>query len=158
MTDPVTVLLAWQWSWPCTGCTVTDDGSCDCTLGTAVVMAVYWLYGFEYPKEQRKTFTFIFEKNLKNARSVDVRSQSALKPHASGFKTFTSKYSPVNIQMDPPQIATEGFSSDSSSERSPEQHTKNRGKSSRAKHHFFRQNPKWQPKTKCCLLFSDIKY
>ena len=40
--------------------------------------------------------------------------------------------SPVNIQMDPPQIATEGFSSDSLSERSPEQHTKNRGKSRRA--------------------------
>ena len=34
--------------------------------------------------------------------------------------------SPVNIQMDPPQIATEGFSSDSLSEMSPEQHTKNR--------------------------------
>ena len=40
--------------------------------------------------------------------------------------------SPVNIQMDPPQIATEGFSSDSLSERSPEQHTKNVEKSRRA--------------------------
>ena len=41
-------------------------------------------------------------------------------------------FSPVNIQMDPPQIATEGFASDSLSERSPNQHTKNRGKSRRA--------------------------
>ena len=41
-------------------------------------------------------------------------------------------FSPVNIQMDPPQIATEGFSSDSLSERSPEQHTKNVEKSRRA--------------------------
>ena len=46
-------------------------------------------------------------------------------------------YSPVNIQMDPPQIATEGFSSDSSSEMSPEQHTKNRRKSRRANIIFF---------------------
>ena len=45
--------------------------------------------------------------------------------------------SPVNIQMYPPQIATEGFSSDSLSERSPEQHTKNRGKSRRANIIFF---------------------
>ena len=50
---------------------------------------------------------------------------------------FTSPYSPVNIQMDPPQIATEGFSSDALSERSPEQHTKNRGKSRRANIIFF---------------------
>ena len=42
------------------------------------------------------------------------------------------RYSPVNIQMDPPQIATQAFSSDSLSERSAEQHTKNRGKSRRA--------------------------
>ena len=46
-------------------------------------------------------------------------------------------YSPVNIQMDPPQIATEGFSSDSLSEMLPEQHTKNRGKSRRANIVFF---------------------
>ena len=45
--------------------------------------------------------------------------------------------SPVNIQMDPPQIATEVFSSDTLSERSPEQHTKNRGKSRRANIIFF---------------------
>ena len=37
--------------------------------------------------------------------------------------------SPVNTQMDPPQIATEGFSSDSLSERSPEHHIENLGKS-----------------------------
>ena len=40
-------------------------------------------------------------------------------------------YGPVDIQMDPPQIATEGFSSDSLSKRSPEQHTKNVKKSIR---------------------------
>ena len=45
--------------------------------------------------------------------------------------------SPVNIQMDPPQMATEGFSSDSLSERSPEQHTKNVEKSRRANVIFF---------------------
>ena len=47
--------------------------------------------------------------------------------------------SPANIQLDPPHIATEGFSSDSLSERSPEQHTctKNRGKSRRANIIFF---------------------
>ena len=45
--------------------------------------------------------------------------------------------SPVNIQMDPPQIATEGFSSDSLSERSPEQHIKNVEKSRRANIIFF---------------------
>ena len=38
--------------------------------------------------------------------------------------------------MDPPQIATEGFSSDSLSESSPEQHTKNRGKSRRGTSFF----------------------
>ena len=37
----------------------------------------------------------------------------------------TGTFSPVSIQMGPLQIATEGFSSDSLSERSPEQHTKN---------------------------------
>ena len=46
-------------------------------------------------------------------------------------------YSPVNVQMDPPQIATEGFSSDSLSERYPEQHTKNVDKSRRANIFFF---------------------
>ena len=50
---------------------------------------------------------------------------------------MSQAYSPVNIQMDPPQIATEGFSSDSLSERSPEQHTKNRGKSRHANIIFF---------------------
>ena len=46
-------------------------------------------------------------------------------------------YSPVNIQMDPPQIATEGFSSDSLSESSPEQHINNVEKSRRANIIFF---------------------
>ena len=41
----------------------------------------------------------------------------------------TQDISAVNIRMDPPQIATEGFSSDSLSERSPEQHIKNVEKS-----------------------------
>ena len=53
-------------------CVVTDDGSCDFTLGLSLVMAVYWLYGFEYPKELRKTFSFL-EKcvfNLKSTRST----------------------------------------------------------------------------------------
>ena len=36
---------------------------------------------------------------------------------------FKYVYSAVNIRMDPPQIATEGFSSDSLPERYPEQHT-----------------------------------
>ena len=53
----------------------------------------------------------------------------------SGETTWTN--SPVNIQMDPPQIATEGFSSDSLSERSPEQHIKNVEKSRRANIIFF---------------------
>ena len=53
------------------------------------------------------------------------------------FKSPINICSPVNIQMDPPQIATEGFSSDSSSEMSPEQHTKNRRKSRRANIIFF---------------------
>ncbi len=44
---------------------------------------------------------------------------------------------PVNIQMDPPQIATEGFSSDLLSEKSPEQHIKNVEKSRRANIIFF---------------------
>ena len=39
--------------------------------------------------------------------------------------------------MDPPQIATEGFSSDSLSERSPEQHIKNLKKSRRANKFFL---------------------
>ena len=41
-------------------CVVTDDGSCDCTLGMSLGMAVYWMYGFEHPKELRKTFTIFF--------------------------------------------------------------------------------------------------
>ena len=48
-----------------------------------------------------------------------------------------SSCSPVNIQMDPPQIATEGFSSDLLSEKSPEQHIKNVEKSRRANIIFF---------------------
>ena len=54
-------------------------------------------------------------------------------------------YSPVNIQMVPPQIATEGFSSDSLSKRSPEQHRIEKNLDGRTS--FFRQNPKWQSKT-----------
>ncbi len=57
------------------------------------------------------------------------------------------RVSPVNIEMDPPQIATEGFSSDSLSERYPEQYTKNVEKSRRANIVFFLQNPKWQLQT-----------
>ena len=56
-------------------CVVTDDGSCDCTLGMALVMDVYWLYGFEYPKELRKTFSFLekYVFTLKSARSATWR-------------------------------------------------------------------------------------
>ena len=57
--------------------------------------------------------------------------------------------SPVNIQMDPPQIATDGFSSDSLSERSPEQHTKNRGKSRRANIIFFGKIQNGSQKRNC---------
>ena len=64
------------------------------------------------------------------------RSGAAGNP-VHGSLMQASNFSPVNIQMDPPQIATEGFSSDSLSERSLEQHTKNRGKSRRANIIFF---------------------
>ena len=37
---------------------ITDDGSCDCTLGIAVLMATYWVYGFEYPKSLKKNICF----------------------------------------------------------------------------------------------------
>ena len=53
------------------------------------------------------------------------------------LQTERSWYSPVNVQMDPPQIATEGFSSDLLSEKSPEQHIKNVEKSRRANIIFF---------------------
>ena len=56
--------------------------------------------------------------------AVGARSCRKLSSRSS-HRSTTSPCSPVNIQMDPPQIATEVFSSDSLSERSPEQHTKN---------------------------------
>ena len=57
------------------GCTLTqDDGSVDCTLGIALLMAIYWVYGFQYPKGLKKTFAFfehyIFE--LKSKKTVPV--------------------------------------------------------------------------------------
>ena len=41
------------------GFTVVADGCCGrvTVLGVSLVMTVYWLYGYEYPKELRKTFT-----------------------------------------------------------------------------------------------------
>ena len=56
---------------------------------------------------------------------------------ATSHRTDALPIIPVNIQKDPPQIAIEGFSSDSLPERSPEQHTKNVEKSRRANIIFF---------------------
>ena len=61
--------------------------------------------------------------------------------------TVCVAYSLVNMQMDPPQIATEVFSSGSLSEWYPEQYTKNVEKSRRANIIFFGQNPTWQLQT-----------
>ena len=69
--------------------------------------------------------------------------------HINMLVEMKLSYSPVNIQMDPPQIATEGFSSDSLSERSPEQHTKNRGKSRRANIIFFGKIQNGSQKRNC---------
>ena len=75
--------------------------------------------------------------------TVALYSRLAGYPASLGFPSSlqpsltASLFSPVNIQMDPPQIATEGFSSDSLSERYPEQHTKNVEKSRRANIIFF---------------------
>lgn len=44
-------------------CVTRDDGTVDLTLGLALLMAVYWIYGFQYPKSLKKTFAFL-EKHI----------------------------------------------------------------------------------------------
>ena len=36
-----------------------DDGSIDITLGVSLLVTVYWLYGYEYPRKLRKAFSFL---------------------------------------------------------------------------------------------------
>ena len=83
MTDGADILHAEDISVVADGCSVvTDDGSCDCTLGVALLMAVYWLHGFEYPKELRKTFAFlekyVFQLSTRSAMASVVRLYSDL--------------------------------------------------------------------------------
>lgn len=57
------------------GCSIIiDDGSMDCTMGVAVLMSVYWLFGFQYPKCLKKTFSFFEEYifQLKSSKSVPL--------------------------------------------------------------------------------------
>ena len=51
-----------------------DNGTTDITLGVALLMAVYWVYGFEYPKKLRKTFQFLesFVFELSTAKTAPV--------------------------------------------------------------------------------------
>lgn len=55
------------------GCSLLrDDGSCDCTFGVLLIMAVYWIYG--YPIALRKTFSFLEHLifNLKSTKTISV--------------------------------------------------------------------------------------
>ena len=50
----------------------SDDGSVDCTMGVAMLMATYWVFGFQYPRELKKTYSFLehFVFEMRSTKSV----------------------------------------------------------------------------------------
>jgi len=50
-------------------CLVVDDGTLDVTLGLALLLSIYWVYGFQYPRCLRRTFSF-FDRYIFQLNSV----------------------------------------------------------------------------------------
>ena len=59
---------------------IRDDGSCDCTLGVSLLMAVYWVYGFQYPKSLKLTFSFL-ERYIFNLKSTKTTPTAVVRLH-----------------------------------------------------------------------------
>ena len=75
------------------GCNIIkDDGSCDIILGVSLLMAAYWIYGFEYPNVLKKTFSFL-EQYVYNLKSTKTISISVVRLHTD----LTRNFSPESV-------------------------------------------------------------